>query len=95
MGAGKSKMEGASMTIVFEGDSRAFDGNHPIVGIINVDTNQQIPAYGISMKLELIDSSKQVDYGDKGQRYPHIWKRRVWEKNLMLNSFSGNICPLG
>ena len=35
------------MTIVFEGDSRAFDGNHPIVGTINVDTNQQIPAYGI------------------------------------------------
>ena len=58
MGAGKSKMEGASMTIVFEGDSRAFDGNHPILGSINVDTNQQIPAYGISLKLELIDSSK-------------------------------------
>ena len=47
MGAEKSTMEGASMTIVFEGDSRAFDGNHPIVGTINVDTNQQIPAYGI------------------------------------------------
>ena len=47
------------------------------------------------MKLELIDSSKQVDYGGKGERMPHIWKRRVWEKNVMLDSFSGNMCPLG
>ena len=69
------------MTICFEGDSRAFDANHPIVGTINIDSAAAIPAYGIQLKLELIDSSKEVDYGDKGQRYPHIWKRRVWELN--------------
>ena len=72
------------MNIVFEGDSRAFDANHPIVGTINIDSNQAIPAYGIQLKLELIDSSKEVDYGDKGQRYPHIWKRRSWEKNEFI-----------
>lgn len=82
------------MTIRFEGDARAFDANHPIVGMIEIDTNQAIPAYGIQLKLELIDSSKEVDYGDKGQRYPHIWKRRVWEMNQMI-VLENNICPAG
>ena len=94
MGQGKSKLDGTTMTIVFEGDSRAFDANHPIVGTINIDTNQAIPAYGIQLKLELIDSSKEVDYGDKGQRYPHIWKRRVWELNQMID-LAENVCPAG
>jgi hypothetical protein len=47
------------------------------------------------MKLELIDMSKEVDYGDKGQRYPHIWKRRVWEKTEIIHNYGDNICPLG
>jgi len=84
MGAGKSKLDGASMTISFEGDARAFDANHPITGTINIDSNQAIPAYGIQLKLELVDMSKEVDHGDKGQRYPHIWKRRAWEKTEMI-----------
>ena len=94
MGQGKSKLDGTTMTIVFEGDSRAFDANHPIVGTINIDTNQAIPAYGIQLKLELIDSSKEVEYGDKGQRYEHIWKRRVWELNQMID-LQDNVCPTG
>ena len=39
MGAGKSKLDGASLSITFEGDMRAFDANHPITGVINIDTN--------------------------------------------------------
>ena len=39
--------------------------------------------------------SKEVDYGDKGQRYPHIWKRRVWEKTEIIHNYGDNICPLG
>ena len=72
------------MTIVFEGDARAFDANHPIVGTINIDSNQAIAAYGIQLKLELIDMSKEVDHGSKGERYEHKWKRRTWEKNEMI-----------
>ena len=83
------------MDIVFEGDSRAFDANHPIIGTINVDCPEAIPAYGIELKLELIDMSKEVDYGDKGQRYPHIWKRRVWEKRVMIHNFDNNLCNFG
>ena len=95
MGAEKSRLEGASLSITFEGDMRAFDAENPLTGTINIDTNQAIPAYGIQLKLELIDMSKEVDYGDKGQRYEHIWKRRVWEKNEMLYCFPGNICNMG
>jgi len=47
MGAGKSKLDGVSMEICFEGDSRAFDAQHPIVGTIHIQSNQAIPAYGI------------------------------------------------
>ena len=95
MGQGKSRMEGVSLTIVFEGESRAFDANHPILGTISINSNQQIPAYGIQLKLELLDQSHEVDYGDKGQRYPHIWKRRVWEKTFLAINFQDNICPMG
>lgn len=82
------------MVIQFESDSRAFDANNPITGTIHIDTAAAIPAYGIQLKLELIDSSKEVDYGDKGQRYPHIWKRRVWEHSVMIN-LDNNICAAG
>lgn len=95
MGGAKSKLDFASLRIDFEGDSRSFDGNNPIVGTIHVDTQKPIPAYGISVKLELIDSSKEVDYGDKGQRYPHIWKRRVWERVVMIHKFDNSLLPLG
>ena len=66
MGQGKSRMDGATMQIQFEGDSRAFDANHPICGTINIYTERAIPAYGIQLKLELVDMSKEVDHGDKG-----------------------------
>ena len=95
MGAGKSRLEGASLNINFEGDRRAFDADHPIVGQVNIHTNVAIPAYGIQLKLELVDMSKEVDHGDKGQRYEHKWKRRSWEKNIMLHCFDGNICNAG
>jgi len=32
-------MEGVSMEIMFEGESRAFDANNPIVGSIKVNSN--------------------------------------------------------
>ena len=47
MGANKSRLEGASLNINFEGNMRAFDTDHPIVGQINVHASQVIPAYGI------------------------------------------------
>ena len=81
MGAGKSKLDGTSMTICFEGDSRAFDANHPIVGTINIDSAAAIPAYGIQLNLQLIDSSKKIDRGGKGEPIYRVWKRRAWELN--------------
>ncbi len=63
--------------------------------MIHINTNQTIAAYGIQLKLELIDSSKEVDYGDKGQRYPHIVKRRSWEKTELMQCFPGNVCAVG
>ena len=66
MGANKSLLEGASLSINFDGDMRAFDANHPITGQINIHTQRPIPAYGIQLKLELMDTSKEVTHGDKG-----------------------------
>ena len=84
MGANKSRLEGASLAINFDGDLRAFDANHPITGQINIHTQKAIPAYGVQLKLELIDMSKEVDHGDKGQRYEHKKKLRAWEKVQFL-----------
>ena len=66
MGQGKSRIEGATLQIQFEGDARAFDANHPICGQVHIQSNQAIPAYGVQLKLELVDMSKKVDHGDKG-----------------------------
>jgi len=81
MGANKSRLDGTKLTIVFEGDARAFDAEHPITGVIVLETNQSIPAYGINLKLEQVDSSKEVDRGDKGQRYEHKKILRSWQQN--------------
>ena len=83
------------MQIQFEGDSRAFDANHPICGTINIYAERAIPAYGIQLKLELVDMSKEVDHGDKGQRHEHSWKRRAWEKTELITCFPNNICNMG
>ena len=87
MGANKSRLEGASLAINFDGDMRAFDSNHPITGQINIHCQQTVPAYGVQLKLELIDMSKEVDHGDKGQRYEHKKKLRAWEKTQFLQCF--------
>ena len=84
------------MTVTFVNDNRAFDADHPIEGMIHIDTNQSIPAYGIQLKLELIDSSKEVEHGGaKGKRYVHVWKRRAWEKTELVKCFPGNVCAVG
>ena len=87
MGANKSRLEGASLAINFDGDMRAFDANHPITGQINIHTQRAIPAYGIQLKLELVDMSKQVTHGDKGQRHEHKKIRKAWEKVQFLSCF--------
>ena len=66
MGSENSRMEGASMQIVFEGRERAYSADQPIVGVIEVDTDKAIPAYGIEMFLNQIDLSHRIDRGDKG-----------------------------
>ena len=47
MGANKSRLAGATLTIEFEGDQRAFDADHPICGNIIIETNQTLAAYGV------------------------------------------------
>ena len=95
MWQGKSRMEGATLHIQFEGDSRAYDGNHPIIGQIKIQTDRAIPAYGIQLKLELVDMSKKVGRGPYGKRIVHQEKRRVWEKSEMVAVFPNNVCNIG
>jgi hypothetical protein len=47
------------------------------------------------VKLELIDSSKEVDHGDKGQRYVHKWLRRVFEKCEYVHTFDNSLMNFG
>ena len=51
--------------------------------------------YGLQLKLELIDMSKQVTHGDKGQRHEHKKILRAWEKTEFLACFPNNVCPIG
>ena len=39
--------------------------------------------------------SKEVDHGDKGQRYEHKSKVRAWDKTEFIACFPNNCCPIG
>ena len=39
MGGGKSKLEGVTVTVTFESQSRAFNAENPIIGVVTIDTN--------------------------------------------------------
>ena len=95
MGANKSRLANSEFKIEFEGDSRAFDGNHPIVGTLKIKVAENLPAYGVMMKLELIDMCKKYDHGDKGQRYDHTKKLRAFQKCITVANFDNNILPMG
>ena len=58
MGGKKSRMAHSSISISFTNDICSFDVDHPITGTIRVDSNHPIAAYGIQLKLELIDMSR-------------------------------------
>ena len=61
MGANKSRLANSSLKIEFESENRAFDGNNPICGAIKINVAENLPAYCLIMKLQLIDSAKKID----------------------------------
>ena len=58
-----------------------------------VETSEAIPAYGISLKLELVDMVREGAHGNGS----HVFKHRAYEKYIMVHSFASenNMCPLG
>eukprot|EP00354_Favella_ehrenbergii_P003762 CAMPEP_0170451542 /NCGR_PEP_ID=MMETSP0123-20130129/748_1 /TAXON_ID=182087 /ORGANISM="Favella ehrenbergii, Strain Fehren 1" /LENGTH=54 /DNA_ID=CAMNT_0010713267 /DNA_START=47 /DNA_END=211 /DNA_ORIENTATION=- len=54
-------MKDATLKIEFEGDSRAFDANHPICGAVVIDSKKEIAAYAIQVKVELVDVGVNAD----------------------------------
>ena len=95
MGANKSRLANSDFKIEFEGESRAFDGNHPIVGSLRIKVAENLPAYCVMMKLELIDMCKKIDHGDKGQTYESEKKTRAFQKCITVANFENNILPMG
>ena len=61
MGAEKSRSNDCTCTVIFEGDSRAFDANNPIVGTIQLDAKATIPAYCIQATLQQREHSLKID----------------------------------
>ena len=66
MGSENERMKDASFNIVLEGNDRAFSCEKPIIGVLEVDSEKAIPAYGIEIALIQVDLSHRVDRGDKG-----------------------------
>ena len=52
MGAGKSKSDDATMTVIWESPGRAFNAENPIVGMVKIDAKVTIPAYCIRATLQ-------------------------------------------
>jgi hypothetical protein len=51
MGNTKTKFANGDLKIEFEGDSRAFDGNHPIAGVVKINLQENFPAFSLVMRL--------------------------------------------
>lgn len=90
MGLKNSKLVGTTMKIHFEGDSRAFDSDNPIEGVINIQSNVVIPAYGIQLKLELVEKTRVEEITDES----YSSKNQVWERSEMIE-FENIMCPAG
>ena len=61
MGSSKSKerISDATLKIEFSDDNRAFDANNPITGVIKINSTRDIPAYSLTLKLEMVDTSRK------------------------------------
>lgn len=94
MGGKKSRMANSSISISFTNDICSFDVNHPITGTIRVDSKHPIAAYGIQLKLELIDMSRYEIKRGK-DRSVFQFKRKVWERCEMLYCFQNNMMNVG
>ena len=95
MGNKDSRFPYATLHIEFEGESRAFDSEHPIVGSVRIISQQTIAAYSIIMKLVCIDMSKKTDRNDKGAPYYHTKKLRSYEAIQTVAEFENTLIPIG
>ena len=66
MGAGKSKSDDATMSVIWESPGRAFNSENPIVGMVKIDAKVTIPAYCIQATLQQKEHALKIDQGDKG-----------------------------
>ena len=90
MGSKNSKLDGTTLKIHFEGDSRAFDSDNPIEGVINIKSDLAIPAYGIQLRLELVEKTRVEEITDES----YFSKHHVWERSEMIE-FENVMCPAG
>lgn len=88
-------MQSATLQLHLEGDRRGFDADHPIVGTVVINTQEAIPAYGLQITLDLKDQSQKVDRGRHGEPHYHRFKRKAWDKSVMVAAFEGNIIHAG
>ena len=78
------------MKIHFSDDNRAFDANNPITGVIKINSNRDISAYSLTLKLEMVDTSRR-----KKKSEIHLLKRKGFEKAIVVQKFDDNICHAG
>ena len=87
--------DGSTMRLSFETEQRAFDGQHPIIGTVNINTKTSIAAYGVILTLYCKDRSIKITRGKNGE--PHVHNRTViaFEQSKVIHNFEDNVCPLG
>lgn len=66
MGNNKSRADGITLRIEFESESRAFNSENPIIGVVHIESNYVVAAYCLQATLQQRDNSKKIDHGDKG-----------------------------
>ena len=87
-------MPEANLSIAFEMPDRAYDADHPIIGTVKIETPRPIGAYGVQLKLELVDMSKVVNQNSESHNVMRRCKV-TWERFELLTSFQDKICPAG
>lgn len=87
--------EHASLMFTFESPTQTYDSEHPICGTVHLKCSKVLAAYCLTLKLELVDQTRKVDHGDKGQRYVHDKKERVFDKSQVLINFENNTVQPG
>ena len=87
---GKQRLPYASLQLIYETDERSFDSENPIIATVMINSEKDIPAYGVQVSVCRYEKTRTC-----AEKEDFKTKQMTWQHTFMAHYFADSICRAG